>query len=225
MQQQHRNGLIGGALALIGIILLINNFDWIKLDSEFMWGLGFAVIGAALIVRYKKVDHRVSLLIIGVSATLIGVIIMLSSFHAMPDDLLGTAFVWIIGAIFIALHFRNSRYWWAIIPGGVLFVIGTIVLIDNYDLLDGSYTPIIFFLGLSAVFWYLYFYRQDGKKFRWPIYPAAALSAMAVIGLLEKHVDNFWSMLIPLCLIGAGFILILRQRGGQNPAQKSDEKI
>jgi len=166
------------------------------------------------------------LLIAGVAVALVGVLIVLDSIPGIPEEINGMIFLWTISAFFLGVHFRNSKHWWAVIPGGVLFVLGTIVLVQGFNLLDDGYTAFIFFAGLSLIFWYLYFYKHANVNLSWAAIVAVVLSAMALLIILDQLFDDFLGILFPFFLIGIGAWLVYRQRHSlQSKSVDENDKI
>jgi hypothetical protein len=119
---------------------------------------------------------------------------------AISGDLAGFYFLGSIGAGFIFTYLQERKHWWAVIPGGVLVTLGTIVAAEEiFPRWDAGG---LFFAGLAATFGYLYAYERK----RWAIYPAVAL---LVIGLLGLSFTGGW--VFPLLLIAVGFYALKRR--------------
>ncbi len=217
MHAERSRGIVGLLFILVGIILFTMNMGWLEYNTNLLWGIGFIVFGIAMIVRFRRVDPRISLLLIGVVLVVIGSTILLNAFHIVSEDFIGAAFLWAVGAVFLSVHLRGTQFWWAIIPGGILVVVGCLVFFGSSGILNYDYLPFLFFSGLSLVFWYLRLYRHPDVNLRWAVFPAAILSVIAIILLMDMVSIDVWKWVFPLGLIAVGGIIIWRNvRAGRS---------
>jgi hypothetical protein len=113
----------------------------------------------------------------------------------------------------------SRKAWWAILPGGVLFSVGVMIL------LIGAYGPSestamlatgLMFLGWAATFG-LVWLRREPHPNDWARFPAAALALLAVIVFLNAAGLNItW----PVALIVAGVIVLYLGLRRTTPAVK-----
>src|SRR5690606_36110377 len=99
---------------------------------------------------------------------------------------------------------RRDR-WWAALTGGILVTLAVTALVPG--LLRGG----LLFLGLAAVF--LYLYRHPSHNKSWAIYPAVGLLVLAGLSIVSM---GGW--LLPVALVAAGIYLL--SRNGNNAELK-----
>lgn len=166
----------------------------------FSIGLPFLLIYVTQAARGRK-DFWWALIPGGILTVLAGVVVL--SLRA-PGEIVGALVLWGIALPFLVVYLSNRReHWWALIPGGVMLMVGLMPLLA---LVTGSPNVIggVFFLGLAAVFGLIYALNPSGDDRAWAIYPAAVFLAVGVgVAILGS---NWW----PVVLIGLGVLLLLR---------------
>jgi len=137
--------LIGGALVLLGVLMLLQRFNIFSGAVDIFWGAIFLVGGAYFLYRFA-LDMRGEwwTLIPGFALIGVGVSIVL------PGRWLGLAFLGFLGISFLVIYLSNRQRWWAIIPGGVLITLGIVAVLA--DIYGARETGGIFFLGLGLTF-------------------------------------------------------------------------
>ncbi len=175
------DGIWGGLFAAVGLGLLI----WFLLDRQRTWraiaGFPILTVGILLLLEWREVDlgvWRVALVMFGVA--------------------LG----------FWAVLLSGNDNWWALIPGGVLTLMG--VLIGLQARMDEAIWLAAFFLGLSAVFGLLYLLRLGQQDTGWAGVPAAAFLLIGIVTLVGASspvglIAQWW----PLLLVIAGAIMLV----------------
>jgi hypothetical protein len=127
------------------------------------------------------------------------------------SDLGGAMVAFLMGLVFIAIHIRKRQVWWPVIPGGILCLIPITVHIDETLGFGEPWGVCFFFLGVAAIFGYLYLISNETNRLAWARYPAIALACVGVFALV---VDGggfiFRGILLPLGLLVAGVIYIIR---------------
>lgn len=162
-------------------------------------GLPFLLIYAVQTARRQK-DFWWALIPGGV-VTFIAVLTMLSS--RINGEIIGTMVLWGIALPFWIVYLANRpKNWWAIIPGGVMVVIGVIPILSLATSSPGILGG-VFFLGLAGVFGLIYALNL-GSDTAWAMYPALGLLAVGV-GVVILG-SNWW----PIVLIGVGVLLLAR---------------
>lgn len=209
MKLRKRNLTIGYLFIIGGILLLLNNLDLIYFDSDLLWGLAFITLGVAFLITYYRSSPKVGILIVGFTCLVIGVSIFLSTIRTIPDELIGTLFLWSFSGIFITIHFQKSEYWWAIIPGGLLFVIGGIVLLEAFHLITDERLWFVFFSGTSLIFWYLFLIKNEKNRLGWAKYPAITITIFSFFILSITWSSKITDILFPISIILLGIYLIM----------------
>jgi hypothetical protein len=202
--------LLGISILVIGIILLLNNFRFLNLDDELWWGMAFITLGIIFINVYRKNTTKKGPLVVGVIFLILGTFSILDSFRFVSDGFIGVIFLWGLAAIFISVYVRHNERWWAIIPGGTALILGFLVLVEDYRLLDNDYFGFIFLFGMSLIFWFLYLIREDKNTFGWTQIVAIILMVVSFFVLSEEFDSLLTNILFPTSIIVCGGFLIFR---------------
>lgn len=188
----------------LGIHQLLNRFDT---DNPIFLFYGFAVTFLAVhLINRRKVWP---LIVAGVFG-LLAVVFTIEEF--LPQSDLGPAvFTFLLGLVFLVIHLRRRRVWWPVIPGGVLCLIAVIIQMEETLGIGEPWSPCLFFLGMSAIFGYLYLISNEANKLAWARYPAVALAGVGIfVVVVEGGGQWFGKILLPIALLAAGVIYILR---------------
>jgi hypothetical protein len=121
----------------------------------------------------------------------------------IPDSkVTGPVYLFGLAATFYILVTMSRKNWWAMIPGGILFSIGLVVVLENFlpheeyptlpnTLKIGEYIWVLI-LGLAATFGSFWLLRGT-QSTHWARYPAAGLLAVAVLAvLLGSRFQEAW---------------------------------
>lgn len=148
----------------------------------------------------------------GISIIILGIIALLisSGRFSQIDALVGVALFWGSAFLFARIYLRDDRKWWAVIPAGILFVLGALVIIDAFTLLSSGYQGTVFCLGLALTFLYLWMQRNSNNKLHWAVYPALALTILTILIFAHqlKRLDS--SMLVASAIILLGGWLLYK---------------
>ena len=201
MNPDTRNGklnpTLGIVLVALGGLALLSQLGLFRGLGSVLGALLFGAIGLYLIRNQYRERGEVWALCVGFALLGLGA-------AAIAGPMGGTAFLGLTGAGFLVAYRDDRERWWAVIPGGVLLTLALVAGLDSFPSpLDGG--P-IFFLGLAAIFWYLY--RHPRQEKRWAVYPAVALTVLA---LLSLSFSGGW--VLPVALIVAGLYFLNREQG------------
>ncbi|NIR52931.1 hypothetical protein GWO43_30375 [candidate division KSB1 bacterium] len=214
---QKSNLIFGTLLILFGVLSLAVNLNLIYLDFEYVLAFMLLAAAAYLFVRFRKTQQFGSLIAAAI-LLFIGSAILIEHAWFVDDELTGVLLFWIMTALFIFGYVRDQRKWGLLIPAGVLFTLGSIVLIDMSPFMDDDLMGSVFFLGLGLTFGFLYLIRNEQNKLDWARIPALILTVFAGFIFLMST-DLFYANLIfPLILIAIGGYLIYHST--QNRAMK-----
>ena len=195
-------------LLIAGVFLLLKNLWVFQQWGQVAWGGIFAAVGLIFIIWFIIDRQRYWRAIAGFALLGIGVLLLLG----WPSVSLGTwsGAVVILGVAlgFWAVALAHADNWWAVIPAGVLTVIGLLVGLGA----DLS-TPLwlaAFFLGLGMVFLLLYLIRFGQHDTRWAGIPAAALLLVGLVTWIDaQSLNAFVKQWWPVALIMLGIVLLL----------------
>ena len=213
MNSQTRNGKLypglGILLVALGGMALLSQLGLFRGLGSVLGALLFGAIGLYLIRNQYRRRGEVWAVCVGFALLGLGA-------AAIAGPLSGTAFLGLTGAGFLVAYRDDRKRWWAVIPGGVLLTLALVAGLDNFaSPLGGG--PVLF-LGLAAVFWYLY--RHPSQDKRWAVYPAVALTVLA---LLSLSFSGGW--VLPLALIVAGVYFLNREQGGRFDWRETAESV
>jgi hypothetical protein len=114
--------------------------------------------------------------------------------NLIPESYLtGTIFLFILAATFFTLVAFSKKRWWAIMPGGLFFSLGLVVMLDNLiPHEDFAVLPIslkmgffvwVLILGLAVTFGILWLMRKT-QPTNWAKYPAVVLLVTAILAFI-----------------------------------------
>lgn len=209
MNRQKNGFYIGVAIIVFGILALLVNTNILDGMDNLLGGFLLLLGGLFFFSLYNRDRTKWWPLLPGTILVVIGIGVFLESFVPFASDLLGAAFIYAIFAVFAFVFSRDHKNWWAIIPAGVTFTIGTIILIESFHLLDSDLNGVIFFLGIGLTFLYLWSLRQDIQNLNWAIWPAGVLLGLAVFVYLNQVRLLDEEVIFPLLVIGIGVIIII----------------
>jgi hypothetical protein len=179
--------------------------------SSLFWSLAFAAAGAVFLYVFLTGMHThwwaaiPGFTLLGLAAT-----IFYDRF-APPffSDLGGAVFLASIGAGFVAVFFTNREQWWAIIPGGALFSLAGVVLVNEGGVSFLNPASVLF-IGLGITFGLLGMMSTYlNTNLRWAYIPAAIMLVMGIVIFTPFVGALGW--IWPLALIAGGAYLILRR--------------
>ncbi|MCH7675711.1 hypothetical protein IH879_12260 [candidate division KSB1 bacterium] len=207
MDKNKQNLLIGGTLTFIGVFYLLSNLDIIRFNAEILVALAFLAVGDFLFKKFIE-TKGVGWLIAASIASFVGVVILLESLPYFDDNYIGTLVLWWIAALFAYGFFRNTEKWGFLIPAGIFFTIGGMVVLETLHFNDDGILGSLFFLGVGLTFGVLYLLRNEKNRLDWAKIPALCLiSFSAFIYGVSSHSD-FANFLFPILLIGLGVLLV-----------------
>jgi len=210
MHSKNNKIMLGIFALVVGVLLLLNNFRLFQIDDELWWGIAFITLGILFINVYRRNTIKKGPLVVGIIFLILGTFSILDSFRFISDGFIGVIFLWGLAAIFISIYIRNNKRWWAIIPGGAALILGFLVLVEEYRILDNDYFGFIFLFGMSLVFWFLYLIREDKNKFGWAQIVAIILMVVSFFVLSEEFDSQVTDILFPVSIIVCGGYLIFK---------------
>ena len=199
--------VIAGLLIIVaGVLLLLVQFKWITLEGPF-WGPLFLLGGAAVFLALWLGDKAEWWpLIPG------GVMLAWGLSTVLGNLGLAEWLVALIGMVgsslpFLYIFTRNRKTnWWALIPGGVLLLVGVATAMG--ELIGGDWVATLVLLGIALAFALVFL--LDRRNW-WALIPAGVLT-MVAIGVSPLAVE----LLFAVALILFGTFLILRMVLGRS---------
>ncbi len=208
MQTKDRGVIWGAVLVLFGVFFLMQNFNLLGGFGDFLGVVMFGGIGLLGVGYYFR--RRRHWWILFPAFVFIG--IAGSSFTDMIpflSPLSGGVFLFSLSLAFWLIFLQNqTRFWWAVIPGGILTSLAFIDVIEHF--IWGN-TDSLVLLGIAATFGLLWLMREklNTDWAKWPALILLAIVALNFIPLAGK-------ILFPAVLIIIGMSLLWRNRAGRN---------
>ncbi|MBI3159393.1 MAG: hypothetical protein HYZ26_07330 [Chloroflexi bacterium] len=195
-----RNIILGLVLLVVGGYLLLQNFGIVPELRGSAWTYVFAAASLLFLLIYVSAGWREWGWLFPVT---IGAALAFGGFtegRSINGELVGSLFLWSIAVPFWVARFARRENWWAVIPAGVLTVIGAIPVLTTLRGGD-ELVPVVMMYGLALVF--VVVYLQNRGQW-WPIIPAGSLAAVGTVILLaESRLPGNWEgQLIGAALFG-----------------------
>ncbi len=197
--------LLGGLLVLIGVAALLDTLSVIPFGGV-LWGALFGLGGLAFILYLIQNRTAWWAIIPGVILIGLSVIIVVSSlFPNFEGEFGGFILFFSISAAFWVVYMMNNKFWWAIIPGGVMAALALTILVGELTTFDGGG---IFLLGIALTFLLLTILPGMEGNRQWPFIPAGILFVISLFAFFEDF--NISSLIWAFILIAFGGFLVVR---------------
>jgi hypothetical protein len=206
------------ALLAIGIFLLLKNLGVFGSLGDAIWGGLFAAVGLGFLIWFLAGSDRWWRAIAGFSLLSIGILILLGWRGITLGNWAGSVVMFGVALGFWAVVLVHPDNWWAVIPAGVLTVVG--VLAGFQGQLSREAWLAAFTVGLGLVFGLLYVLRFGQHDTRWAAIPAVALILLGLVTWInsvstKRGLLQWW----PLLLAIGGLALLIGRRGGSGAKQ------
>lgn len=211
--------LLGGVLALVGAIFLLQNLGVFGAARDVIWMLLFGVGGSAFFGAVAQNRTRWWALIPGAALVSLGLLIGLTAVApGLGAAWGGTLFLGGLGGGFLGVYLLRRDFWWALIPGGSLLTLGVIAGVGPR--VAGPLVGAMLFLGLAMTF-VLVALARPGAPRRWALIPADALLVLAILTVFGSPaaISLFW----PTLLILLGLWLLYRASRHNGRGRPEDE--
>ncbi len=211
--------LLGGALLGIGVLSLLNNLDFFQLREEYVLSLIFAGCGAVLMqhgsptffsISKEKSAPRKWTFYLGSALVIVGAIIFIAEARFLPDEMIGTLWLWLGAGVLYRIYQRDIKHWWVLLFAGPMFVIGSVILLEGFRLVRGDTIGVLIMLGFAGTFAYVYSLRSLERKLDWAKFPALGFFLIAVFILLANELEGAIPFVISGLFILGGLYLIYR---------------
>ncbi len=198
-------------MVLAGLFLLLKNLAVFGVWGEAAWGGLFALAGLGFLVWFVLDSGRWWRAIPGFTLASIGAEILLTWRGVDLGDWRGALVMFGLALGFWAVLIVHRDNWWAVMPGGILTLLGALNGING---LQGRLSQegwlALFYLGLGLIFALLYVLRFGQVDTRWAGVPAAALFLLGVVTLFGAFappaiIGQWWPLL--LIVAGAGLAI------------------
>ncbi len=199
--------LWGGLLVVGGILFLLQNLGFFRFGDLF-WGLLLAFGGLFFMVWFFQERQNWWALIPGMALVSVALTIGLDVINPdLADEIGGAIVLGGIGLSFWIIYFLERGNWWAIIPGGVLITLASMVSLESVFTGDG--TVGVFFLGMGLTFALVALLPHDGQQgnLSWAWIPSGILLVMGLFFLAAAGELMAYIWPVALIVVGAGMML------------------
>lgn len=201
--------ILGGALLLVGLLSLLNNLELFQMREEYVLSLIFAGCGAVLMQHGWTIPRKWTFYL-GSALILVGAIIFIAETRFLPDEIIGTLFLWLGAGFLYRIYQRDIKHWWVLLFAGPMFTIGAVVLLEGFRLVRGDTIGVLIMLGFAGTFAYVYSLRAPERKLDWAKYPALGFFLIGVFILLANELEGAIPFVISGLFILGGLYLIYR---------------
>jgi hypothetical protein len=211
MKSNYWRVILGVILVLLGGLSMAQILGVFPESSRFMVGLvalAFLGGGAAFLTVFLGNRSNWWALIPGVILADLGLLIGFSEFLPGFGVISGAFFMLGLSLAFWLVYIFAPQNWWAIIPGGVLLTLSSIIVITDLDFDNGMIIPAVLFLGMSATFALLALLRGHDSQVKWAWIPAGILGLMGI--LFAFSAAELLKFAWPVALVLGGLYLVLR---------------
>ena len=209
MSNRTNRRIVGGMIILVGVLALLINADILSGVEDLLGGF-LLLLGALFFFNLYNRDHsKWWPLLPGAILAVLGIGIIFDNYVPHASHLLGAAFMYTIFAVFAYIFTRDRKSWWAVLPAGVCFTLGTVALVDSLNMLGPRLHGVVFFLGIGLTFLYLWSLRHEIKNLEWAIWPAGVLLALALFVYANQARWLEEEYMFPLLVILVGVIIIV----------------
>lgn len=213
---------LGGLIGLV--VFLTETSDWVLLIPVYVmsaiagitavaiWGnpddklfpsvVIFLIALPFLAVYIRKKDNWWALI---PSYVLLIIIPIILFENLILDELIATYIMTAIGLPFLYVYLRNRENWWALIPAYTMFVIGIMIGLIGFNILDDLMIPAYIFMAIAVPFLYVYY---QNREHWWALIPGGITGMMGLAFLLSASAAQ---LVGPAIMILAGLWLLWRQ--------------
>lgn len=204
-------------LLLAGAFLLLKNLGVFGAWGEVVWGGIYALVGLGFLVWFVLGVQRWWRAIPGFTLLSTGALVLLQWRGVDLGDWGASLILFGVALGFWAILLVHTANWWAVIPAGVLTVLGVLTGLQMQPGNPGWLA--IFLVGLGLVFVLLYVLRVGQEDTRWAGIPAGALLLLGIVtGISATQtlpiIATWWPLALLLASAGvlAGYLIQRNRR-------------
>jgi hypothetical protein len=205
--------LIGGTIVIFGLLLLLQNIGFGLFGTliTLFWVAAFTLGGIAFLYVFILDQNNWWALIPGFALLGLAMLVGLGLIAPRYAEIVGAPiFLGSISLGFLAIYVVRRGYWWAIIPGGILMSIASMVFLEVA--FPGTEWVGVMFLGMAATF-VLLMILPTGQQMTWALIPAGIFFLLGAFLLLPSFGEAPMAILGtlgPLALVVVGVYVLFR---------------
>jgi hypothetical protein len=201
--------VIGMLIIIFGIIALLGNLNIFPHWDHFLGGALLLSAAGFFFYIYQCNTSRWALLLPCFVLAVLGFGVVFVQFFPAHTDLIGSFLFFSIFAFFVYIFLLDDRYWWTVTLAGFSFSLGTLILVNSFNLVNPGYGGVILLSGVGLTFLYLWGLHRGSLTFRWAIWPAAVFFVLALIVYFDRTEWLGSGVLLSILLILIGGRLVL----------------
>lgn len=201
----------GGLLILLGVMSLVEVYTDL---GAWVWVGVLTVAGLGVFGLYFSDRSEAWLLIPGYALLAVALLIALVTVDILMDEAIAFYVLSAIALPFLVVFFRDRAQWWALIPAYVLFVVGLMVALIGWGILDDLLVPAYVMFAIAIPFFVVF--ARDTRNW-WALIPGGVLAVIALSFLIAEAAAQY---IAPVLLILVGAWILARQFMQKEPAQE-----
>ncbi|HNW59636.1 MAG TPA: hypothetical protein PKI62_08180 [bacterium] len=148
------------------------------------------------------------ILFIGVSA-----LVAKSGHGSLIQAALGSLFFFLVALYFALRSFMREENWWLVLPAGLCFTVGLMVVLRSLALLKPGLLWVIFFCGMALTLFLYGKYRTAPGPANWPRNGALLCAILAGYRYLQVlHIMDPLLLAAVLLMAGGAWLVLLNKK-------------
>lgn len=201
--------VIGLLLILAGVLFGLQEMNLIKGEWEDpIFTLAYGVGMIFFLSSFAQDRSRWWAALAGLS--LLALTLLKVSEMTLPgfaDQFGGALLLGTIGIAFLAVFIIDRNMWWALIPGGVLLSLTTMLVVEQLLAPLPFDSAGILFIGMGLTFLLINFMTVDGERMNWAIFPALPLLVFGLFIAFSQQA--LWDYIWPALLVFGGLYFLV----------------
>jgi len=216
MKRLNAGVFLGLFVAVAGVFLLLKNLGAFKTWGDAIWGGIFVLAGLVFLGMFVTRRDQWWRALAGTTLLGCGAVILLVDWRQIQlGDWAPAVVLFGIALWFWITAAAQADNWWAVIPAGVLTLLGLLIGLRARLTSQNAMLAAIF-LGLAVVFGLAYLVRSRKGDGRWAAIPAVALLLMGLVSLVgtinePQAAIRWWPIVLIVFGLGICFIAFARQ--------------
>ena len=193
----------------VGVVFLLDSLQVLEIGA-LLWAAILGMAGILSLFLFVLNHEWWWALIPGFVGLSLGLLIGVS--ELLPDlegDWIGALFMGGLGLGFLAIFFVRRDFWWALIPGGVLWTLALVIGLSSALTMPDELAGGVLFLGLGLTFALLSLLPAGQARMKWALIPGGVLLFLG-LAVFASVGGTLFDYLMPAALVLAGVYLLVR---------------